>query len=72
MPCLGFEGSWSGFGTRYYFRHNVVSFFSLRVGMGLALGQTVLHKFEEASEDQKDWEFGSGTAMGPHREAVWC
>lgn len=28
---------------------------------------SVLHKFEETSEDQKDRECGSGTAMGPCR-----
>lgn len=32
----------------------------------------MLCKFEAASEDQKDREFGSGTATGPRREAVWC
>lgn len=37
VPHLGFEESWFGFGTGYYFQHNVVSFFFLRAGMGPAL-----------------------------------
>lgn len=60
----------------YNLRHNVVSFyfffFSFRGWHGSSFrAGSMLRKFEEASENQKDKEFGSGTATVLHREAVW-
>lgn len=47
---------------------SVMFFFEDWYGSSFRAG-SVLHKFEGSSEDQK---FGSGTATGPCREAVWC
>lgn len=45
----------------------VIFFFKGWCGSSFRVG-SVFHKFEEASENQKDRELSSG----PHREEVWC
>lgn len=75
MPCLNFEGRWPGFGTRRYFRHNVVSCSSLKIGVGLASGQvlrcTNLRGLLRIRMTDSLVQ-GQPLAVRPCREAVWC
>lgn len=70
MPWLGFEVAGLHLGHESISGTILCVFFKCWHGSSFRAG-SVLQKLEAASEDQNR-ELASGTATGPHKEAVWC